>query len=244
MIYCTKYMISGFYALTDAATSEVSYITNRLVHYIVKWQALVLGRQQQPESLVQTDVQVKAVGVEMVPSSLHCEGTNLAITDSKVAEDPKVVYEMLSAPKQYPIETLLGQLQHQVYAEGGLLELILGPKMHARGRGKIDGYSGTCRIELTMLRPNVVPVIGFTVEAPATGVWFSETMAGLLLRCEKGVDFWIPLHRGNNDQYPCIYASSCCGTHLRNLDLFGPQDIQVLGAHLLSNLEKLLKSLG
>ena len=145
--------------------------------------------------------------------------------------------------KHHPITTRLGQIQRQVYATDSLLSMILGPSFHLAGRGPVRELTGHCETEPLVILPGEHPIMGFTLNAPVTGVWQAGDMIGVVICCDKGLSFWLPLLTTDVEEMPSIYVSLAGTNTFRNLDLFGPKDIDVLSTHLFLQLEAWLKTL-
>jgi hypothetical protein len=242
MIFCATLVGSNPRALTQFSSSEVSDIVNRLVGYIVKWQSIVLSRQAMDAKRPQAGVDVSINKRQLDPSEYVADGASLVLIGKEAEKLVEAKVEWPPASKEYPITTPLGQLQRQVYSADGLLALLLGPTWHKGGRGPIMDVTGQCSAESIVILPGEPPVMGFTISAAVNGVWVTEKMVGVLMRCDRGVDFWLPVHTLNSEELPSIYVSPTIGGLFRNLDVFGPRDIQVLGDFLIANLETWIKS--
>jgi hypothetical protein len=242
MIYCTKYPVAGFEVLSSFETSEVSDIVNRLVHYIVKWQSIVLNRHAMDMERSATGVEAKINKRQPDPSEYEAKGASLILLgkEAEALTEPVATYPEMA--KEYPITTPLGQIQRQVYSEDGLLALLLGSALHVGGRGPINTVTGHCTSEPLVILPGDNPVTGFIVNATVNGVWSAQPLCGVLMRCDRGVDYWLPLHLDAKGPLPAIFVSPTAAGHFRSLDTFGPRDIKVLGDFLMANLETWVKS--
>jgi hypothetical protein len=145
------------------------------------------------------------------------------------------VLKMPPASKEYPITTNLGRIQRQLYSTDGILSVILGPKLHRNGRGPVRELTGHCS---SYAESDTV----FKVDAPMTGVWVANSIAGILLNADKGTQYWLPLMGANDTEMPSVYVSLGGSASFRNLDTHSPNDIDVLSMHLFSHLEAWLKS--
>lgn len=145
------------------------------------------------------------------------------------------VLKMPPASKEYPITTNLGRIQRQLYSTDGILSVILGPKLHRNGRGPVRELTGHCS---SYAESNTV----FKVDAPMTGVWVANSIAGIFLNVDKGTQFWLPLMNAPDTEMPSVYVSLGGSASFRNLDTYSANDVDVLSMHLFSNLEAWLKS--
>jgi hypothetical protein len=228
MIYCTKYPAHGFCPLTDMATAEVSDVINRLVHYIVKWQAKLRERD----------------------STTGNSGTTLRLVSNErhIAQqsDRNIEFLFSTNTVRHPDGSSMRESHRKLYDTDGVLASILGREFHVFGKGPLHALKGNCGYRWGTIVADPVPLEGFQLSFQSdvsTGVWRakaehgSDEISGVLVIGDRGVAYWLPLYLDMDYLFPNVYVAVANTYTFRNISTFPSQDADVLMTFLFSTLK-------
>jgi hypothetical protein len=204
-------------ALSMLDSERVSDITNKLIHYLVKWAALLRSRTTDEANAaggvtvtpLNAQTRTKSPQVELPGFSLlQLSGGHYNVSEAASRFGELTV---ISDSHEYTESRQLHDLQHLVYDEGGLLANLLSPQLYCFGKGPIDQVVRIGAEDFhqpTKQQPD--NATGFVLRStPGTGVYHTEgNQLGVLVFIDSGAQVWLPLRLNAHDPMPSIYIST------------------------------------